>query len=45
MLGLLSILKDMNLPDEAENLIKLLSVSAEDLDKLINEVVTQTRKA
>ncbi len=44
MLGLISILKDINIPDEAENLIRLLALSAEELDTLINEVVTQTGK-
>lgn len=44
MLGLLTILKDFDLPDEAENLVKLLELSADDLDKLIKEVVTQTQK-
>lgn len=43
MLGLLSILKDLKMPDEGENLIKLLALSAEELDTLIKEVVTQTR--
>jgi sigma-B regulation protein RsbU (phosphoserine phosphatase) len=44
MLGLLTILKDVSVPDEAENLIKLLELSAEDLDKLIKEVVVDTQK-
>lgn len=43
MLGLLAILKDINMPDEGENLIKLLELSAEELDTLIKEVVKQTR--
>jgi signal transduction histidine kinase len=44
MLGLLTILKDVNMPDEAENLMKLLELSAQDLDKLIKEVVDHTQK-
>jgi sigma-B regulation protein RsbU (phosphoserine phosphatase) len=43
MLGLLAILKDIKMPDEGENLIKLLELSAEELDTLIKEVVKQTR--
>ena len=43
MLGLLAILKDIKMPDEGENLIKLLALSAEELDTLIKEVVNQTR--
>lgn len=44
MLGLLTILKDVNnLPAEAGNLVKLLQLSAKELDKLIKEVVDQTQ--
>jgi sigma-B regulation protein RsbU (phosphoserine phosphatase) len=44
MLGLLTILKDVNnLPAEADNLLKLLQVSAEDMDELIKEVIAQTQ--
>jgi len=44
MLGLLTILKDVNnLPAEADNLVKLLQLSAEELDKLIKEVIEQTQ--
>ncbi len=44
ILGLLRILKEMDLPDEAEDLIGLLDISAEDLDKLVKEVVAQTQQ-
>ena len=44
MLGLLAILKDIKMPDEGENLIRLLELSAEELDTLIKEVVKQTRQ-
>jgi sigma-B regulation protein RsbU (phosphoserine phosphatase) len=44
MLGLLNILKEVkNLPAEADNLLNLLQLSAEDLDKLIKEVTAKTQ--
>lgn len=43
MLGLLSILKDLKMDDGAGDVLKLLELSAEELDTLIKEVVTQTR--
>jgi sigma-B regulation protein RsbU (phosphoserine phosphatase) len=44
MLGLLNILKDVkNLPAEADNLLNLLQLSAEDLDQLIKEVTAKTQ--
>jgi sigma-B regulation protein RsbU (phosphoserine phosphatase) len=43
MLGLLSILKDVKMDEGTTDLIRLLEMSAEELDTQINEVVTQTR--
>lgn len=43
MLGLLSILKDVQMDGDGGDLVKLIEMSAEELDTLIKEVVSQTR--
>lgn len=43
MLGLLSILKDVKMDEDGGDLVRLLEMSAEELDTLIKEVVTQTQ--
>lgn len=43
MLGLISILKDIQSSEDGADLIRLLETSAEELDRQIKEVVTQTR--
>lgn len=44
MLGLLAIIKDLDLPGEAKDLIDLLKLSADEMDKLIKEVVGQAEQ-